>query len=110
MLENLSSLEKKAIAKVLLDIVNADNKITNGEVRYFEQLQRNFDITDEQIEEAKYMSVTGCLSIINDLQFIDKKAVAIMMLEMIKADGEIDKEEVKIFSFVCAAANIPLPS
>jgi hypothetical protein len=35
---NLTSLEKKAVSKVLLDIVNADGKVTFGEARYFDQL------------------------------------------------------------------------
>jgi uncharacterized tellurite resistance protein B-like protein len=55
------------------------------------------------------MSVTGCLSIIKDLQPHEKIALAIMMLEMIRADGEVDKEELKVFAVVCAAADIPLP-
>jgi len=107
---DLTKLEKKAVAKVLLDIVNADGIVTVGESRYFQQLQNALGISDSEIEEAKYMSVTGCLTIIRDLLPHEKSALALMMFEMIRADGEVDNEELKVFAVVCAAADIPLPS
>lgn len=106
---DLTKLEKKAVAKVLLDIVNADDRVTIGESAYFQQLQNVLGISDSDIEEAKYMSVTGCLSILRDLLPLEKNALAIMMLEMIRADGKVDKEELKVFAVVCAAADIQLP-
>lgn len=106
---DLTQLEKKAVAKVLLDIVNADDRVTIGEGAYFQQLQNVLGISDSDIEEAKYMSVAGCLAILRDLLPHEKNALAIMMLEMIRADGEIDKEELKVFAVVCAAADIQLP-
>ena len=48
---DLTTLEKKAVAKVLLDIVNADGKVTVGEAKYFEQLQRVLGISNSEIEE-----------------------------------------------------------
>ena len=107
---NLTNLEKKAVAKVLLDIVNADGRITVGETRYFQQLQNLLGITNSEIEEAKYMSVLGCLAILRDMLPVEKAALAIMMLEMINADGEIDDKEMKVFIVVCAGADIPLPT
>jgi uncharacterized tellurite resistance protein B-like protein len=106
---NLTTLEKKAVTKVLLDIVNADGRVTLGEGKYFSQLQNVLGISDSEIEDAKYMSVIGCLSIIKELLPHEKQALAIMMLEMIRADGDIDDEEMKVFIVVCAAAEIPLP-
>ncbi len=106
---DLTTLEKKAVAKVLLDIVNADGKVTVGEAKYFEQLQRVLGISNSEIEEAKYMSVAGSLSIIRDMLPAEKHALAIMMLEMIRADGEVDDEETKVFIAVCAMADIKLP-
>ena len=107
---DLTTLEKKAVAKVLLDIVNADDRVTVGEVNYFQQLQGVLGISDSEIEEAKYMSVIGSLAILKDLSPIAKQGLAIMMLEMINADGEVDDEEMKVFVVVCAGAEIPLPT
>lgn len=105
---HLTSLEKKAVAKVLLDIVNADSRFTIGEGAYFAQLQNTLGISDSDIEEAKYMSVVGCLSIIRNLLPHQKNALAIMMLEMIGVDDDVNSEELKVFTVVCAAADIPL--
>ena len=106
---NLTSLGKKAVTKVLLDIVNADNRITVGEGKYFMQLKNAIGISDSEIEEAKYMSVVGCLSILRGLTHEEKILLAIMMREMINADGDINEEEMKVFIVVCAGADIPLP-
>lgn len=106
---NLTSLEKKAVAKVLLDIVNVDNRVTVGESRYFQQLQDVLGISDLEIEEAKYMSAIGSLSILRQMNNIEKTALALMMFEMMKADGHIDDDEMKIFIVVCAGADIPMP-
>lgn len=106
---DLTNLEKKAVSKVLLDIVNADGRVTVGEARYFDQLRNVLKITNADLEEAKYMSVVGSLSIIKQMLPIEKQTLAIMMLEMIRADGDVDDEEIKVFITVCALAEIPLP-
>ncbi|NVN97164.1 hypothetical protein HXX01_02945 [Candidatus Nomurabacteria bacterium] len=49
------------------------------------------------------------MSILRDLLPIEKQALAVMMLEMIRADGDVDDQELKIFAVVCAATDIPLP-
>ncbi|NVN97165.1 hypothetical protein HXX01_02950 [Candidatus Nomurabacteria bacterium] len=46
---NLTTLEKKAVSKVLLDIVNADGRVTVGEVAYFEQLRKVFGISPSEL-------------------------------------------------------------
>ncbi len=106
---NLTSLEKKAVTKVLLDIVNADGRLTVGEGQYFMQLKNVLNISDSDIAEAKNMSALGCLSILRGLTQEEKGLLAIMMLEMINADGDIDEVEMKVFIVVCAGADIPLP-
>ena len=106
---NLTSLEKQAVAKVLLDIVHADGRVTVGEGLYFQQLQNVLGISDSDINKAKGMNALGCLLILKNLLPIEKAALAVMMLEMIQADGNVDKEELKVFAVVCAAADIPLP-
>jgi len=106
---DLTTLEKKAVAKVLLDIVNADGNVAVGEAKYFEQLQKVLGISNSEIEEAKYLSVVGSLSIIREMLPAEKHAIAIMMHEMIKADGEVNDKEIKIFIAVCAYADIKLP-
>ena len=55
------------------------------------------------------MSATGALSVIREMLPLEKSALVVMMLEMIKADGDINDEEMKVFIVVCAACDIPLP-
>lgn len=106
---DLTSLEKKAVSKVLLDIVNADARVTVGEARYFGQLQKVLGISNSELEEAKYMSVVGSLDIIKKMLPHEKQALAVMMHQMITADGDVDEEELKVFITVCALSEIELP-
>lgn len=101
-----TDLEKRAIAKVLLDIVNADGVVANGEVRYFRQLQNNLDITDEHIRQAKSMGVFTAITIIRGMSQTERLSVGVMMHEMIEADGDVDMEELKVFNAVCELGNI----
>jgi uncharacterized tellurite resistance protein B-like protein len=39
----------------------------------------------------------------------EKSALGLMMVEMIKADGDIDRGEVEIFTAVFIATGIPMP-
>lgn len=107
---NLTDLEKMAVAKVLLDIVNADGRVTVGEYAYFEQLQKVLGISDRQIEEAKRMGAIASLAVIKAMLPHEKQALAIMMYEMMTADGHADDKEKKIFEAVFRFAEIELPA
>ncbi|MDR2084258.1 MAG: TerB family tellurite resistance protein [Bacteroidales bacterium] len=103
---NFTSLEKKAIAKVLIDIAIADNKADSYESAYFVQIQEVLNISVAEIEETEYMSVAGCLKIIKNFTPDKKAAMVFMMREMIKVDGDISDEEFSIFQTVCEFAEI----
>lgn len=98
--------EKRAIAKVLLDIVNADGKVTIGEGLYFKQLQNNLHISNEQIQEAKSMSVLTAIGVIRNMTQTERFAVGVMMQQMIEADGDMDSHELDVFNVVCDLGNI----
>jgi uncharacterized tellurite resistance protein B-like protein len=106
---NLRSLEKTAITKVLFDIIAVDGDFKVGEAKYMAQLQDVLNISKSEMDAVQNMSVTRALSIINNLTEGDKLLVQVMMLEMMRADGHIDEEEMKIFLVVCAATGMPLP-
>ena len=98
--------EKRAIAKVLLDIVNADGKVALGEGLYFKQLQNNLHISDEQIRAAKSMGVLTAINIIRNMTQAERLAVGIMMQQMVEADGDINSDELKVFNVVCEMGDI----
>lgn len=98
--------EKRAIAKVLLDIVNADGKVAIGEGLYFKQLQNNLNISDDQIRAAKSMGVLTAIAVIRTMTQAKRLAVGVMMQQMIEADGDMDSHELDVFNVVCDLGNI----
>jgi uncharacterized tellurite resistance protein B-like protein len=106
---NLSSIEKKAITMVLIDIANADGVLTNSEGALLSAIQEVLQISDNEVHAAKNMSVAQSLSIIRNLSDANKELVRMLMLKLINIDGSIDDNELEVFVVVCAATGIPLP-
>jgi uncharacterized tellurite resistance protein B-like protein len=107
---NLTSLEKMAVTRVLVDIANADGEVSKHEVAYMMQLQSVLGITNDELVRSKRMGVTESLAVLKAMLPHEKALLGYMMHQMIHADGSVDEEEKKIFVFVCLMAEIPLPS
>ena len=107
-LHDLTSLQKKAVACIMLAIANADGVITKEE-RMLLKTMEAFDIFSEsEIEEAKHMSVDHCISIIRGFSYSDKKSLFEFLLGIGGVDGWQD-EEAKMLMTVCKGADIPIP-
>jgi uncharacterized tellurite resistance protein B-like protein len=105
----LTTLEKRAVSKVLLDLMNADGEVTIDEGLYFVQLQNKLGISDYDMSMSKEMSVIHCISIIRSLLPHEKTVLAYIMMEMIKVDGRIDNEEIELLLTICNMTEIKLP-
>ena len=103
---DLSTDHKRAMASVLIDIINADQIIHESEKKYLKHLQTTLVISDKDIEVALDMSVIDSLNTIKEMSHLQKQAFAFMMQEMIKADGEVDPRETDVYVTVCTAADI----
>ncbi len=106
---DFTNLEKYAIVRVLTDIVRADDRIDMGEMAYFAQIQKLLEISDNEFQLAMEMSVAISIATIRKMSEIKKSALALMMHQMITADGNIDEEEMKVFVAVCALGQITVP-
>ena len=109
MINNLSILEKQSVYKVLIDIANADNIVTKEETAYIFKLQKNLDIPIKKINEALKMDFSECLKILKEVSDVDKKVISGMILELIKADGNVDHKEIELFSEIYENTDIPMP-
>ena len=103
---DLNIEQKRAMASVLIDIINADGQIHDGEKKYLKQVRKSLKIDKKDMQEALNMSVIDSLNIIKDMNNFQKQAFSYMMQEMIKADGEVDSRETDVYVTVCTAADI----
>lgn len=99
--------EKLCITKVLLDIMNADGKIDDGEVQYMEHLRLLIGISERDIETAHNTSVSYSMAILRAMNDVKKIALGLMMAEMIKSDGDSDPREIFVFKSVHDMIGIP---
>ena len=102
-----TSEEKKCLSKVLLDIMNADGFIDEGEANYMNQLRMVIGISSEDIVEAHNISVTYSLALLQKMSIEKKIALGVMMANMIDADNDVDDRELKVFSVVHELIGIP---
>lgn len=107
---NLTSIQKQALAKVMLEIIVADDEVDKEEIKYLEQIQDTLGITIEEIQDSTEMNVLKCISILKELDELDKYAVAVIMYEMVYADGSAHPEEEKVLKVVCDGAEIEMPN
>ena len=105
----LSRSEKKAVARILVDIALADSVITNEEAAFMGVVSDALDIPIRDVKNSRDLSVTRCISILRDMDPDVKKEVGVLMLGMMAIDGDVDKEEVKLIAAACVAADIPIP-
>lgn len=96
-------IEKVAIASVLIDLMNADGNVDFRETLYMNQLRNNLNISEEEIKEGKEQNLLVSLLVLGTMNNEKKYALAIMLTEMIKADGKEDVNEIKYFNVVANA-------
>lgn len=98
--------QKKAITKVLLDIIYIDGKIDSREISYFEEAKNFFDMSSENQFEVVGLNTLYCLGVIKAMDDEQKKNFVNMMRETILADGYIDPKEAEAFYNICEFINV----
>ncbi len=106
----LTKIEKQAVVKVLMDIINSDGRVSPSEVLYLNQLKNALDISMSDIEEAAGMSVMRAVSTIRNMSQDEKKIVAVMLGEMVKADNNVTEDEVKMYFAIIGAIEVEIPN
>lgn len=104
-----SLLEKQAITKIILDLANVDGEVSNEEVHYLEVLKKHLNTSWEEMIKGSKINYTKSITILQDMDNTKKNAFALMMSEMIAADGVRDQKEMNVFLSVIKGAGIHLP-
>ena len=114
-MEELVHIEKVAIIKALVEIMNADNdmhEVNKEELDYLEECARQLKLDNNYMEEANDMLTFQALLIIRKLSCVQKQAIAKMMGEMITINAVIDTNYHKdrVYNTICEIADIPIKS
>ncbi len=105
-MEELNNYEKIAVAKVLTEILNADNIVHENEINYMQEIIRSFGLDNTYKYDVDNLEISKALSAIREMSTEQKKEVAKMMGKMIVIDNDINYNEVKMYNAFCETCNI----
>ena len=105
-MEQFTYNAKIAVIKVLNEILNADNVVHENEVKYLNEVIRDFGLEVTYEEDVKGVMTLQALAIIRELNIEQKESVAKMMGKMIVIDNDINYNEVKLYNAFCESCNI----
>lgn len=105
-MEELNNYEKIAVAKVLTEIINADNIVHENEINYMQEIIRSFGLDNTYKYDVDNLEISKALSAIREMSTEQKKEVAKMMGKMVVIDNDINYNEVKMYNAFCETCNI----
>lgn len=101
-----TSIERISIAAILLGMMNVDNDVDVREILYFNQIQNNIGITNEEFKQGKEQNMLLSLLVIKGMPDVKKLVVGNMLYNMIKADGKEDQRELELFNLISATTGM----
>ncbi len=93
---NFSHGEKKAISKVLGDLIRADGKVDIGEAETLYLINSELGVNTQIQNEAMQMKSEEAISILQKMTDDKRAKVATFMHTMADSDGRLDPKEMEI--------------
>lgn len=101
-------MEKLAVLKAIDEVIQMDNEIRRGEVRFMDHLAEALDFAPELVLEARKAEPAEALGVLKAMPEAQKQTLARLMNEAANADGDVDEKEIQFIYRVFAAAGIDL--
>lgn len=105
-MNSINFQQKIAVLRILLDIINADGRIDEREIFYFDKIAKILDVPQESIKEVAEANSLLSLLELKGLSEEQKIKMATLMGEQIVVDQDINVNEVAIFDLVCSTCGI----
>ena len=105
-MNKLTYIEKIALFRILLDIVNADKIIHEKEIDYLKEIANSLNLVGDYEKDVKELTSFMAISKIQSLSNDVKEEIAQLMGNMIVIDKDINYNEVKVYYRVCELCNI----
>lgn len=99
-------IEKLAILKAIDEVIQMDEEVRKGEVRFMDQLARALDFKPDFVAEARKVEPAEALAVLKAMPQEQKQTLARLLNEAANADGEVDEREIRFIYRVFAAAGI----
>lgn len=101
-------MEKLAIFKSVDEVIQLDEEISPGEVRFMDDLCASLDFEKAMIKDARRVDAAEALAVLKAMPNPQKQALARILNKAANADGVVDEQEIQFIFRVFSAAGIDL--
>jgi uncharacterized tellurite resistance protein B-like protein len=88
--------EKLAIIKITTDVIKADGILHKGEMKFLENLKKQFSFDIPTVEEAEDLDQDAALVILNKLSYKKKKIVVQTLKDLAISDNHLHEKEMAL--------------
>lgn len=102
-LQSLTPIQKRALLKIAIELVKADNKIHSKEVSVLNTLQESLGLPQEELDLIHYIPLAAAVSVIGQMEGAEVTAVLDIINSIMKVDSDVDFEENLLYAAVTTA-------
>ena len=102
-LSSLTPIQKRALLKIAIELVKADNKIHSKEVSVLNDLQDVLALPQEELDLIHYIPLSDAASVVGQMSPPEVSAVLDIFDSIMKVDSDVDFEESLLYAAVKTA-------
>ena len=92
-LDSLTAVQKRALLKIAIELVKADNKIHSKEVSVLDSLQERLHLNQEELDLIHYIPLADAAAALRDMEADTVEEVMDVFNTIMRVDSEVDFEE-----------------
>ena len=97
---DLSGTQRRAVMKLAVELVKADNRIHSKEVAVLDGLQSGLGLCQEELDLIHYLSLESAVDCLKDLDEDSTERIINLFNEIMRSDNDIDFEENLLLSSI----------
>ncbi len=97
---NLSGTQRRAVMKLAVELVKADNRIHAKEVAVLDGLQSGLGLGQEELDLIHYLSLESAVDCLKDLDEDSTERIISLFNKIMRSDNDIDFEENLLLSSI----------
>lgn len=101
-----NSIEREAIVCLVIEMVNADRAVEFEELVMSNHINHLLGITEEEFAVALRLQPEHACKVVSEMDDDKKRFVAMLLREMIDADGKVATEECRTLNWIARLTGI----
>ena len=103
---NLSATQRRAVMKLAVELVKADDRIHSKEVAVLDELQSGLGLDQEELDLTHYLSLESAVDCLKNLEEEPTRRIINLFNEIMCSDNDIDFEENLLLSSISMSCGI----